>query len=148
MSSIVLPIVSRPRDGFGLLTPAGSVKFAAMADALSVADGGFSVDPVTGSDIACGYAVSVHPDCERIILGTVTSDDLRAYLADVADTAALPGRVLGGWRDPASGSAFLDVSIGVDTLTDALQLARRHDQRAVFDFAALASIPVPAVSAA
>lgn len=148
MSSIILPTLSRPRDGFGLLSPAGSVKLAAMADALSVKDGGFSVDPVTGNDVTSGYAVSVHPDCERIILGTVTTDDLRAYVADVADAATLPGRVLGGWRDPASGCAYLDVSIVVDTLADALRLARSHGQRAVFDFAALASVPVPAASVA
>lgn len=148
MASIVSPALSHPRDALGLLSPTATAKLAAMADVLSVADGGFSVDPLTGTDVTGGYAVSVHPECERIYIGDVTPDDLRAYLTDVAATASLPGRVFGGWRDPDSGAAYLDVSVVVGSRSAALRLARTHGQLAVFDFAVLASIPVTAAAAA
>jgi len=38
-----------------------SARITAMADALSVPDGGFSVNPSDGSDVRTGYAVAVHP---------------------------------------------------------------------------------------
>lgn len=43
-----------------------SHRTSAMADALSVLDGGFSADPSDGSDVRTGYAVAVHPERERV----------------------------------------------------------------------------------
>jgi hypothetical protein len=119
-----------------------STRLIAMADALSVPDGGFTVDPRDGSDVRHGYAVSVHPEHERVITGPVSAGDLIDYIAHAAECLALPGRVLGGWRDPRSGHAFLDVSVVSDTLSDALMLARASNQLAVFDFASMRSMPV------
>src|SRR6266567_8810123 len=104
--------VSAPRAGdvIEMVTAVRIAKLAAMADALSVPDGGFSVDPRTGADVTHGYAVSVHPECGRVFLGDVTADDLFVYLVEMADTVSLPGRVWGGWRDPATDQAYLAVS--------------------------------------
>lgn len=115
-------------------------KLSALADALTVPDGGFSVISVTGENVISGYAVSIYPERERIITGRVTGEDLADYLREHVDALALPGRVFGGWRDPASGAAFLDVSVITRDLPTALALARSHGQLAVFDFANLASI--------
>lgn len=107
----------------------------ALADALTVPDGGFTVDLRTGEHVTDGYAVSVHPECERVLTDSVSTDDLRQYLADHAATLELPSRVLGGWRDPVTGSAFLDVSIVLGEQRQALSVAREHDQLAIFDIA-------------
>jgi len=117
------------------------LKLSTLADALTVPDGGFSVIPATGENVTSGYAVSIYPEYERIITGRVTADDLAAYVHEHAALFARPGRVFGGWRDPDSDAAFLDVSVIVRDLGDALAFAAAHDQRAVFDFAALTSIP-------
>lgn len=123
-----------------------STRLLSMADALTVPDGGFSVDPCTGADVRDGYAVAIHPEHERVVTHSVTAGDLIEYVAHVADTLTMPGRILGGWRDPNSDAVYLDVSVVTSTLADALALAVRHDQLAVFDLAAMASIPVAATA--
>lgn len=123
-----------------------AARITAMADALSVPDGGFSVNPQDGSDVSSGYAVSVHPEHERVFDRPVTSDDLRAYIADTANALALPGRVLGGWHDPNTGRVYLDVSVVTADLSDAVRLAQDAGQIAVFDFSAMSSIPVAAAA--
>jgi hypothetical protein len=112
-----------------------SARISAMADALSVPDGGFSVDPSDGSDVRAGYAVAVHPEHERIFDGGVT-------IAQAKDALSLPGRVLGGWRDPATGRVYLDVSVVTADLAEAMTLARETQQLAIFDFSVMASVPV------
>ncbi|MFC4004939.1 hypothetical protein ACFS2C_23485 [Prauserella oleivorans] len=125
-----------------------SIRYNQLAGALSVPDGGFSIIPSTGANVTRGYAVSVHPECERVLPGIVQASDLARYADEHAATLALPGRVFGGWRDPESGAAFLDVSVVVPELGDALTLAHAHGQLAVFDFLALTSVPVTSVPAA
>lgn len=118
-----------------------SGRIVAMADALSVPDGGFSVDPTDGSDVRVGYAVAVHPEHERI-LNRVTVNDLHDYIASASDALSLSGRVLGGWRDPASGRIYLDVSVVTTDLAEAMALARATAQLAIFDLSAMQSITV------
>jgi hypothetical protein len=119
-----------------------SARISAMADALSVPDGGFSVDPSDGSDVRTGYAVAVHPEHEHVFDGRVTSNDLHEYIARTKDALTLPDRVLGGWRDPGTGRVYLDVSIVIGDFSEAMTLARKSAQVAIFDFFAMASIPV------
>jgi hypothetical protein len=119
-----------------------SARISAMADALSVLDGGFSVDPSDGSDIRTGYAVAVHPEHERTYDGHVTSNDLLEYIAQAKDALSLPGRVLGGWCDPATSRVYLDVSVVTADLSEAMTLAQETAQLAIFDFSAMESIPV------
>lgn len=105
-----------------------------LADALSVPDGGFTVDPRTGGDVRTGYGLSVYPERERQIGGKVTPEDIRQYAYDNADLLAIPGNLLGGWRDPETGIAFLDVSTVRHDRDDALFIARQNGQLAIFDF--------------
>ncbi|GHH62451.1 hypothetical protein GCM10017774_90230 [Lentzea cavernae] len=125
-----------------------SARIQAMADALSVPDGGFSVDPQDGSDVRIGFAVAVHPEHERVYLGRVSGSDVAEYVRQVREALSLPGRVLGGWRDPASGNAYLDVSVVTPDRSEAFELAARTGQLAVFDFAAMASVPAAVALAA
>ena len=119
-----------------------SARISAMADALSVPDGGFSVNPYDGSDVRTGYAVAVHPEYERIYDGCVTSNDIHEYVGQAKDALSLPGRVLGGWCDPVTGRVYLDISVVTPDLGEAMTLARETDQLAIFDFSAMESIPV------
>jgi hypothetical protein len=119
-----------------------SARISAMADALSVPDGGFSVDPSNGSDVRTGYAVAVHPEHEHIFDGPVTSNDLHEYIARAKDALMLPGRILGGWHEPGTGRVYLDISVVTADLSEAMTLARATAQKAIFDFSAMASVPV------
>lgn len=113
-----------------------------MADALSVPDGGFSVDPRTGGDVAQGFAVAVYADRERQIMGRVTRDDITSYVFGNADLLAGNGLVVGGWRDPSSGIAYLDISRVVESRELAVALAKAHGQVAYFDFRSARSVSV------
>lgn len=123
-----------------------TTRFVSLADAVTVPDGGFTVEPVTGRDVTRGYAVSVHPECERMIV-TPSEADLVTYVIDHAPTLSQPGRRFGGWHNPDTGLVHLDVSLVVESLDEALALARDNNQLAVFDFATLASIPIRVPSA-
>lgn len=119
-----------------------STRISAMADALSVPDGGFSVDPGDGSDVRTGYAVVVHPEYECVFDRSVTGNDLHEYIARAKDALSLPGRVLGGWCDPVTGRVYLDVSVVAAALPEAVRLAWETRQLAIFDLSAMESIPV------
>jgi hypothetical protein len=113
-----------------------------MADALSVSDGGFSVDPRTGRDVVGGYAVAAYPDREQQITGRVTPADVRSFVYRNADLLAQGRGVVGGWREPGTGIAYLDVSRVVATRAEAVSVARAHTQVAYWDFAAGKSVDV------
>jgi hypothetical protein len=113
-----------------------------LADALSVADGGFSVDPRTGFPVSEGFSVAIHPEREQQLTGRVRFADVKAYAFRNADLFAKRGVVYGGWRDPQTGVAFLDVSTVVATRAEAVSLARKHNQLAYFDFTAGRSVSV------
>ena len=120
----------------------GQLSLAAHLSTALVADGGFSVDPRTGLSVPAGYAVAVHPEHGRILDGAVSHGDLRDFIAQVRNVLSVPGRILGGWRDPATGRVHLDVSLVTAELPDALAIARTGGQLAVFDLAGARSCPV------
>jgi hypothetical protein len=117
-------------------------RFAQLADRLSVPDGGFSVTARTLADVKGGFSVAVFPGCERQIGGRVTADDVREYMLDHAAELLRDGVVAGGWRDPKTGVAYLDVARVVTTRAEAAALAAEHNQVAYFDFAAGRSVAV------
>lgn len=113
---------------------------ASAVDALRVADGGFTLDPWTLVPVGTGYAVSIHPEATRV-LTSVNEGDLLEYLLTHAEVLEREGNAFGGWRDPADGRIYLDVSTVVDDLDVAIQLAKAHDQLAVWSFSEGRSIP-------
>ena len=119
-------------------------RLAELADACRVPDSGFTVDPVSGVTPRAGFAVSVHPQYEHITDAPVTADDLAAYLTRHAPILTVAGRAFGGWHNPATGRVYLDVSIVVPTLAEALDHGRAARQLSVCDLATGACIDVPA----
>ena len=116
-----------------------SDRIRAMSNALSVPDGGFSVDPHNGSDIHVGYAVAAHPEHMRVLDGPVSDNEIHEFIVRSRDALALPGRVLGGWRDPRTGHVHLDVSVVTVRRSDAVAIARTTRQLAIFDLAGMRS---------
>jgi hypothetical protein len=113
-----------------------------LADALSVPDGGFSVTAGSWKDARTGFAVSITPEFEQRLSGSVTHEDIEQYVSRYAGVLARSDVLLGGWRNPDDGFAYLDVSIVVHSRRQALVLARTHDQLAIWDFARRVSVPV------
>jgi hypothetical protein len=112
------------------------------ATAVNSPDGGFSVDPRSGLDVSVGFAVAVYPDREQQISDRVRPADISDYVFRNADVLARSGAVLGGWRDPDDGIAYLDVSRVVATRAEAEALGREYTQKSYYDFAAGKSVPI------
>jgi hypothetical protein len=104
----------------------------AMSRTLFLPDGGFSADLRGGFLIRTGYAVAVHPEHAWVFDSRVSGWELRDFIVLARDALAAPGRVLGGWRDPDTGRIHLDVSVVLPGLGEAMSLARRTRQLAVF----------------
>lgn len=114
-----------------------------VLDALRVPDGGFSIDLTTGEHVNSGYAVAIHPDRERVIpIEDVTMASLISYALENMDLLAEPGHVFGAWHDPETGKVYLDVSTVRLDRGEAMALARKHGQLAIFDFTSLSSVNV------
>lgn len=113
-----------------------------LADALSVPDGGFSVTVRNCMDARTGFAVSVFPGWEQQLAGSVTHEDIERYVSDRAAMLARSDVLLGGWRNPDNGLAYLDVSVVVRSRRQALALAHEHHQSAIWDFAHNQSVPI------
>ncbi|WP_144024019.1 hypothetical protein [Amycolatopsis keratiniphila] len=119
-------------------------RLAELAAACDVPDGGFTVDPITGVTPRAGFAVSVHPQYEHVTDAPATAADLAAYLTRHAPILTVAGRAFGGWHNPDNGRVYLDVSIVVPTLAEALDHGRAARQLSVYDLAIGACIDVPA----
>lgn len=98
-------------------------------------DGGFTVRR-DGKSVREGFAVSVHPDHERVIRDRdVTVLDLYSFCDVRWDALHEPGAVFGAWRNPLTGHTHLDVTRVVQTHKTAYALAAHHGQLAYFDLA-------------
>lgn len=82
-------------------------QFVGLAQQLGT-QGGFTVDPRTGSQPSSGVSVAI-PGREVITEGT-RARTLVNYAASNADALAHSGAHLGGWRNPDNGKDYLDVS--------------------------------------
>jgi hypothetical protein len=112
----------------------------ALADALTVADGGFTVSLPDGHRPTDGYVLSIYPDREVKFHGTPRAADLVAYANDHADILRQRGAYFGGWHDPATHAVYLDVCVWVPDRATAERLARAAGQLAYFDVTAARSV--------
>lgn len=135
-ASTVRPAVSSSHG------PLPAAMLTRLADALSVPDGGFSIHLCTGREARRGYAVAVYPALERRIAGRAVGLDILAYATEFAATLTHPHVVLGGWRNPADGLAYLDISVVVNDRQFAVLLAATHGQVAIWDFERRESLEV------
>lgn len=115
----------------------------ALTDSLWDKDGGFSIDVKTGQTPQSGFMVSIYPEREeKQHILTFDTNTLNRYIVDNIDLLLQPGAYLGGWHDPADDTVYLDVSVKTDNLVDAVLMARKHGQLAIYDIANATSINV------
>ena len=100
-------------------------------------DGGFSVQVASGSIPSSGYMVSIQ-GCEEVYYTEdITNDTIPGYITRKKELL-LPGAYFGAWLD--GSKVYLDVSINVESLEDALNLARNNSQLAIYDLGSGESI--------
>jgi SAM-dependent methyltransferase len=90
------------------------------------------------------FSVSTMPGRELVVEGREVSPEvLRNYINQNMDVLQNPENNFGTWFNPADGKTYLDVSRTVDTLEEAMALARQHNQKAIYDHANFQMIDVP-----
>lgn len=114
---------------------------------LSVPDGGFTYNPANGTTARAGFAVSPYPELSREVDLNGKSDvevrrEVTTYMRDNAKALAEDSAWLGGWHDPDTGKAWLDVSILVDTAERAREIGLKRDQLAYFDMGTMNSVVI------
>jgi len=103
-----------------------------------IEEGGFSINVNTGAIPGAGYMVSI-PGAEEIRnIASFDYKDIKSYAARHFEQLAIPGAYLGAWLD--GSEVYLDISINLDNLQDALGLARNNKQLAIYDLASDESI--------
>lgn len=111
------------------------------------ADGGFSAEVDRFRYVTEGYALSIYPEHEKKLpAADITTADLMAYVGSKRDLLDRPGRFFGAWHNKEDGYVYLDVSLAVRDRATALNLARAHDQLAIWDLAASEEIKVEPAS--
>ena len=101
-------------------------------------EGGFSYNVIDGSIPGNGYMVSI-PGAEVVRrLSDITEFTIKRYVEKYARQLASPGAYFGGWADGLE--VYLDISINVIDLQEALALARDNDQLAIYDLVSDESI--------
>lgn len=106
-------------------------RFDLLATTLAVA-GGFTLDVRTMTHPVAGYVVSTCPEHENTITGRVSATDLAEYLFTHVLLLHEPGKLMGAWLDRETGVTYLDVVSIVDSYEEAVALAERHGQLAVY----------------
>ncbi len=114
--------------------------FALNAHDLHKRNGGCSLNVVTGKTPKAGYMVSV-ADEFALAGDDLPTDVVKRYVAgdgrltQFRRTNTLHDCYLGTWFDEKTGNTFLDISVRVNTLGEALDLARKNHPRAIYDVA-------------
>ena len=97
----------------------------------TIDNGGSSTD-LLGNHPTTGYMVSTYARHGLVVPVSQFSPELVSeYLANHVELLGRDDHYLGTWID--SGRVYLDISLRVDSLEEALELGRRHRQLAVFE---------------
>jgi HK97 family phage portal protein len=112
----------------------------------TLADGGMTIDLSTNSYPSTGFALSLDLEAEINVpfeeFDANYADIIGGFVTEHADRLDADGKHLGTWLDTDSDLVFLDISTIVDDRDEALDLARVHQQRAIFDLATFDEIEV------
>lgn len=151
MSEIAKYSPDQPRDDHGRFgSGLGSIVApkAKVASAIRQPDGGFTLDPKSNKLVTEGFGVSPYPERSKKLPKVAKMTDkevdsaVKQFTVANRDLLAKKGHMLGGWHDPQTGDAWLDVSIVASSAAEAVKIGREHDQIAYFDFATGASVDI------
>lgn len=104
---------------------------------LAIKNGGFSINK-DGDSPKTGYMISCK-DLYKINLSELTSDKLN----DAIKKATEIGGYIGGWLDTEANDKdnfYLDISINIQDKNEAIELAKKNNQLAIYDIATGESI--------
>lgn len=118
-----------------------------IAGDLAAPDGGFTYNPGTDEAATAGFSVSPYPERSRELdLRKMSKAEVfkavAQYAEDHAEVLEEPEHFFGGWHDPETGKAWLDVSIVVDSAQRARAIGAKRDQLAFFDFQVMNSVNI------
>ena len=101
--------------------------------------GGMSVHVKTGKEPKSGYMVAAHADRSRWISAKEARDPdtreaaIRKFMKDNADLLSQKDNYLGTWLDPDTGMISLDISTCMSDKNAAIDYAREHNEKAIWD---------------
>jgi len=108
--------------------------------AATLADGGSSTD-LLGSEPVKGYMVSIYQAKGLIVEPEdFTPELVSEYVANHVEILGREDHYLGTWTD--AGNVYLDISLNVADLIEALAIGRRHRQIAIYSVEEQESIKV------
>ena len=103
--------------------------------------GGFTYSPVGNKSPKSGYAMALNPMYEeRVPLRDFGPDHVAEYRKKWAAVLAEPNNYLGAWVQ--DGYVYLDVSVVVSDESEAMDVARQNQQRAIFNLSTFEEIEV------
>lgn len=79
------------------------------------------------------FAVSPYPERSFIKNGDINLNDIADFIENNRDLLVEKGHTLGGWFDTEARQLYLDVAVVTKNVQKALQLAKRFNQKAIFD---------------
>lgn len=139
----------RVEQGARLLDRVGAQTFDTrkVAEAAAAAyDGGVTYHPKLGNLGGTeAYAVAKYKGRERPFQNQPTADDIQRFIEDNLDVyRSDPDASVGGWFDQETQTHFLDVSYAVKDRRQAMETARQHQQKAIFNLKTFEDIPTEA----
>lgn len=98
------------------------------------ADGGFTYHPLKNAPQS-GFVVSVKPENNvRVHKDEITVADIARYIKKHRQATIDEDTLyIGGWHDPEDGMVHLDTPNVIDDEQEAIALARKHNERAIFN---------------
>jgi hypothetical protein len=106
-----------------------------------IQNGGITISKDLQEYTGIGYAVAVSKETEIIISESQFIPDYITKVLAQYDAYLNNDRVyLGVWKD--QGKVYFDISEVIDDKTQAIEIAKKRDQLAIFDFNTFDSIPV------
>lgn len=114
-----------------------------LATRLHEPDGGYTYNPRTAKDVTKGFAVATHEDRGRVLTNAKSAgaSDVSSFAEANSDLLAEPRNMLGGWHDPDTGKAHLDISEVFDDRDEAIAVGRKHNQISIMDLSTFETIP-------
>ncbi len=98
-----------------------------------IVDGGIIYNMRTLEKVTKGYAVSIYKEREiRVPVSVFSRENIEKYVSNNIDLFTQDGNtMLGAWKQ--GEMMFIDVTIVTSNKMEALDLARRNNQIAIFD---------------
>lgn len=107
----------------------------------TLVNGGLTYNRNTDSHPTTGFAVSPYPERSLAVHESkLTPDVMASWLRKNEDLLRKKEHNVGTWKDD-DGTVYVDISV-VTSQTKAIQLARKHDQIAIWDIAGAREIVV------